>query len=47
MRVFRSTCKGGKILPLWGTYSLRKSKGKRKFKSKHLKPLEKKGGKAK
>ena len=28
MRVFRSTCKRGKIIPLWGTNSLRKSKEK-------------------
>ena len=28
MRVFRSTCKRGKIIPLWGTNALRKSKEK-------------------
>jgi hypothetical protein len=28
MRVFRSTCKRGKIIPLWGTHSLRKAKEK-------------------
>jgi hypothetical protein len=30
MRVFRSTYKRGKIIPLWGTKSLRKSKGKKR-----------------
>jgi len=29
MRVFRSTCKRGKIIPLWGTEALRKLKGKK------------------
>jgi len=29
MLIVRSTCKRGKIIPLWGTHSLRKSKGKR------------------
>jgi hypothetical protein len=45
MRVFRSTCKRGKIIPLWGTNSLRKSKGKnekKKLNSKERKQNEKK-----
>jgi hypothetical protein len=29
MRVFRSTCKRGKIIPLWGTDSLLNPKGKK------------------
>jgi hypothetical protein len=29
MLIVRSTCKRGKIIPLWGTHSLHKAKGKR------------------
>jgi hypothetical protein len=32
MCVFRSTCKRGKIIPLWGTNSLRKENESRKEK---------------
>jgi hypothetical protein len=32
MRVFRSTCQRGKIIPLWGTNLLRKAKEKMKVK---------------
>ena len=34
MRVFRSPCKRGKIIPLWGTSALRLQKGKPKIKEK-------------
>jgi hypothetical protein len=37
MLIVRSTCKRGKIIPLWGTKLLLKSKGKRKRKEKNLK----------
>jgi len=43
MLIVRSTCKRGKILPLWGTNSLRKSKGKRKEKNQKQKGVLKNG----
>jgi hypothetical protein len=43
MRVFRSPCKRGKIIPLWGTTLLRKAKRKNlKEKSKEEKQNDKK-----
>lgn len=38
MRVFRSTCQRGKIIPLWGTNSLRKANENRKEKPTREKP---------
>jgi hypothetical protein len=38
MRVIRSTCQRGKIIPLWGTNSLRKANEKRKEKPNREKP---------
>lgn len=42
MRVFRSPCKRGKIIPLWGTNSLRKAKEKNEKKKANSKEKERK-----